>query len=232
MNDNKIALIFISFMILFYSIFNGIPFGNYIAKVKIENYVKQVYGAQGEVQIPQYNLKSSSYITKLSPTDSEISYKLFNNTIFDERVSEDYNEQFQKDFINLSKSYNDNIELPLADIYTEILANGNYSKNIFKLKTSQMLYILGIINRDKISRNDSQKAPSKTTKEILNKLGNNYNITSLQVIYTDLNGCYEIVVKGKKPISEKELQKNTSKKDSVGEVERELIRELNKPKKN
>ncbi|MDF2557874.1 MAG: hypothetical protein K0R71_1702 [Bacillales bacterium] len=232
MNVNRVkvitALIFISCTILVYSIFNGIPFGNYIAKTKIENYVEQVYGITEDVQKPQYNFKSSSYLTNLSQIKNEISYDLLHNTIYDERVAEEYGNKFQKEYTDLKKSYNANIELPPAHIYTVILANGKYSNNIYKLKSSQMLYIIGIINRDKITYKDSQKAPSKITKEILNKLSNNFNVTSLQVRYTDLNGSYEIIVKRKKTISEEELQKNTLKMDEIGEEDKVLIRELNK----
>jgi len=60
-------------MIFVYSVFNGIPFGNYIAKAKITDYVKQVYGITDGRQMPQYNSKDSYYIANIQQESNKIS---------------------------------------------------------------------------------------------------------------------------------------------------------------
>lgn len=213
-------------LIFLYSLFNGIPLGNYIAKAKVADYVEQVYGINESVPKPQFNLKVSSYEVYLPKLGNEISYDLSNNLIFDEKLINDINSHFQIDYNKLKNSYVGNIELPHANVFSFVLANGEYSKNI---SLHQKIYLLGIINREKIAPDDSIKMPAKVTKEIIDSLGERYNITSLQVSYTDLNGHYEIILDDNNSISVETLRKNTSKTERIGEVERELIRELNQP---
>lgn len=221
-----ITIIFSFFLILIYSLFNGIPFGSYIAKAKITDYVEQVYGLDEGVPKPQFNYKESSYDVNLPQLGNEFSYDLSSNQIYDEKLIDEINSQFQIDYDELRNSYLDNIELPNAFLFSTVLANGEYSKNI---QLHQKIYLLGMINREKVAPEDSIKFPAKITKEIIVGLGERYNITSLQVIYTDLNGQYEIVLDDNKTVSVEALRKNTSKMDQVGEEDRELIRKLNKP---
>lgn len=112
------------------------------------------------------------------------------------------NSQFQIDYNTLKNSYVSDIELPSAYLYSSILANGHYSENI---SYYQKMYLLGIINREKIAPEDSMKMPAKVTKEIIDRLDERYNITELQVIYTDLNGVYEMIIDGKNSISVEKL---------------------------
>ncbi|PFA69761.1 hypothetical protein CN378_03055 [Bacillus sp. AFS015802] len=222
---NMLMLLIFSFLIiLIYSIFKGIPFGSYIAKAKITDYVEQVYGFNESVPKPPFNIEDSSYEVYLPQLGSRFSYDLLHNLIVDEKLANEVNDEFQDDYNTIKDSYRDNIELPDAFLFSSVLANGEYSKNI---PVYQKIYLLGIINRKKISSEESSKMPATLTKEIIEGLGENYNITSLQVIYTDLNGQYEITLDNKKPISIKTLSKNTSKMDQIGEEDIELIRELN-----
>ncbi|WP_098439428.1 hypothetical protein [Bacillus sp. es.034] len=219
-----LVLIFTFLLISIYSFFNGIPFGSYIAKAKITDYVKQVYGFNESVPKPQFNLKNSSYEVHLPQLGNQFSYDLSNNLITDEKLGTEINDTFQGDYNKLKNSYSENIELPTAFLFSSVLANGEYSKN---MSLYQKIYLLRIINRETISSEDSSKMPAILTNEVIDRLGENYNITSLQVIYTDLNGQYEITLDGKKPISVKTLEKNTSKMNQIGEEDKELIRELN-----
>lgn len=226
-----VSTLLLAFIVIFvYSIFKGVPFGNYIAKAKITNYVSQVYGINRKLKMPQYNLKNSYYLVDISDGSYkfEISYDLLNNMIRDEKVNSSYNSLFQEKYQELSKSYDGNIKLPIADSYTLISANGNYSKDIFELTCFQMVYILGIVNSDKISPDESIKMPAKVIKNLLDRLSDQFNVTSLQVIYTDLNGCFQVIVSGKNKLTLEKMQKNTSKMDDIGEVEEKLILELNK----
>lgn len=216
--------IFTFLLISIYSFFNGIPFGSYIAKAKITDYVKQVYGFNESVPKPQFNLKNSSYEVHLPQLGNHFSYDLSSNLITDEKLVAEINDTFQGHYNKLINSYSGNIEWPPGFLFSSVLANGEYSKN---MSLYQKMYLLGIINRKKITSEDSSKMPSILTKEIIDRLGESYNITSLQVIYTDLNGQYEITLDGKKSISVETLKKKTSKMEQVGEEDKELIRELN-----
>ncbi|WP_226673506.1 hypothetical protein [Rossellomorea aquimaris] len=228
---NKKRMILITMILIFsflllslYSFFNGIPFGRYIAKAKINDYVEQVYSLKEGIPKPQFNFKNSTYDVYLPQLESQFSYDLSHNLIIDEKLVEEKNNDFQGDYSRLKHSYGETIELPDAYLFSSVSADGEYSKNI---PMYQKIYLLGIINREEIDSEESSNMPAKLTKEIIEGLGEHYNITSLQVIYTDLNGQYEITLDSKKPISIKTLSKNTSKMDQIGEVNKELIRELN-----
>ncbi|HEY8890348.1 MAG TPA: hypothetical protein VIM70_08840 [Clostridium sp.] len=224
-----LPLLFIASIVIFvYSIFNGIPFGNYIAKSKIKNYVKQVYVIT-EVSTPKYNFLNGTYSANIQKNSNfEITYNLKNNTLYDVRVANEYQKQLDKEYYELQKSYRGNIKLPFSVyVYNVILANGKYSRDFYKLTCFQKMNF-SIVNRQKISPADSIKIPAIVTKTVLEKLGNRFNITSLQVGYIDLNGYLEIIVDGKDVLTVKQMQKHTSKLDKIGEKDKELIRKLNK----
>lgn len=224
-----LVIISASVVIFGYSIFNGIPFGKYIAKAKIENYVKQVYNIT-DVSIPKYNIENSDYYAIIQKNSNfEITYNLRNNTIDDERVQNAYSKQIVKEYDNLKKSYNVKIRLPFTvEIYTTIIANGNYSRNFLKIPCYQKINFMELANYQKISSANSIKMPAVITKDVLNKLSNVFNITSTQVRYTDLNGVYEINVIGKDKLTVDEMQKHTTKMARISERDRKLIHELNK----
>ncbi|MBU3176847.1 hypothetical protein KPL47_10740 [Clostridium estertheticum] len=213
-NIITIILVIISaFVVIFgYSIFNGIPFGKYIAKAKIENYVKQVYNIT-DVSMPKYNIENSDYYAIIQKNSNfEITYNLRNNTIDDERVQNAYSKQLVKEYDKLKKSYNVKIRLPFTvEIYTTIIANGNYSRNFLKIPCYQKMDFMELANYQKISSANSIKIPAVITKDVLNKLSNVFKITSIQVRYTDLNGVYEINVTGKDKLTVDEMQKHTTK---------------------
>ncbi|MBU3171481.1 YfjL-like protein [Clostridium estertheticum] len=232
-NIITIILVIISaFVVIFgYSIFNGIPFGKYIAKAKIENYMKQVYNIT-DVSMPKYNIENSDYYAIIQKNSNfEITYNLRNNTIDDERVQNAYSKQLVKEYDKLKKSYNVKIRLPFTvEIYTTIIANGNYSRNFLKIPCYQKMDFMELANYQKISSANSIKIPAVITKDVLNKLSNVFKITSTQVRYTDLNGVYEINVTGKDKLTVDEMQKHTTKmaRTSESERDRKLIHELNK----
>ncbi|MGH4052541.1 MAG: hypothetical protein ACREVX_14630 [Clostridium sp.] len=218
-------------VVFVYSIVKGVPFGNYIAQAKISNYARQVYGITTKLKMPQYNVVNSNYVANILQQENvefEITYDLSSNKIYDERVNTAYNGLFQEEYQEILKLYDGNVELPLTNISTSILANGKYSKDIYDLTCFQIFYITGIVNREKISPEESSKMPAKITRDVLDKLSNKFNVTSLQIIYTDLNGTFETIVKGKDKLTVEKMQKNTAKLDKLGEVEKKLILELNK----
>lgn len=227
-----LAALFLIFIILvLYSFINGIPFGGYIAKAKLSAYAEQVYGITGDIQMPRYNLKDSYYTTSIQHENNEIriSYNLMNNTIYDAVVADTYRSLFERDYKKMLEAYTVNIELPAyADIYTEIIANGKYSNDIYQLTCIHKMYLLGIINRGKPSPEDSLELPAKITMDIINRLSSSIDITSVQIFYTDLNGPLEIVANGKAELNVRKLRKHTSKPDRIAETTKELLKELDK----
>ncbi|MCA1057530.1 hypothetical protein LCL96_01190 [Rossellomorea aquimaris] len=221
----SMILIFSILLLSIYSIFKGIPFGSYIAKAKITEYVEQVYRFNEGIPKPQFTIVNSTYDVFLPELGSRFSYDLSHNLIIDEKLVNEMDNEFQGDYNKFKHSFGDSIELPDASLFSSVLANGKYSKEI---TLYQKMYLLGMINREKIDPEDSSKMPAKLTKDIIDRLGENYNITSLQVLYTDLNGQYEITLDDKKSISMKTLGKNTSKMEQIGEEDKALILELNK----
>ena len=181
------SLIFSFLIILIYSLFNGIPFGRYIAKAKITDYVEQVYSLNEGIPKPQFNFKNSTYDVYLPQLERQFSYDLSRNLIIDRKLVDEMNNEFQVDYNKLKHSYGDTIELPDAYLFSSVLADGEYSK---KISLYQRIYLLGIINRGKIDSEESSDMPAKLTKRIIEGRGENYNITCLQVIYTEINGQY------------------------------------------
>lgn len=90
------------------------------------------------------------------------------------------------------------------------------------------MYLLDIVNRQKISPEDSVKMPAIVTKDVIDRLSNRFNITSLQIIYTDLNGPLEIIIDGKDMLTVEKMQKHTYKPDKISENTKKLVQELNK----
>lgn len=154
-------------MIFLYSIFNGIPFRNYIAKSKIENYVKQVYVIT-EVSTQKYNFLNGTYHATIQKNSNfEITYNLKNNTLYDVRVANEYQKQLDKEYYELQKSYRGDIKLPFSVyVYNVILANGKYSRDFYKLTCFQKMNF-SIVNRQKISPADSIKIPDIVTVFVL-----------------------------------------------------------------
>ena len=208
-----LPLLFLAFILIVgYSILNGIPFGKYIAKAKIKNYVKQVYLID-EVSLPKYNIEQGTYYATIQNNSKfEIIYDLSKNIISDERVQRAYKTQLDKEFFEMRGSYSGNIKLSFTTFGSKsVVANGNYSRDFNKLTCNEMMDF-SIVNRQKIPPGDITKMPAIVTKGVLDKLSSPFSITSLRVIYTDSNGTFDIYINGRDKLTRDEIQKHTIKR--------------------
>lgn len=110
-----------------------------------------------------------------------------------------------------------------------MIAEGKYDTDFGKLPIHQKMYLLGFKNSDKtISENDSKQMAGNLAKQLLDILGDRYNFKSIQVIYIDKFGGYEIVIDNK-TLTLDELLSHTKKlnNNDIGEEERTFIESLN-----
>lgn len=228
------ALIIAAFIVTLsvYSLFKGIPFGGIIAEHQVERYVTAVYG---ETQInakAYYNFKSNSYTLEIAGTDGHLTetyrYDPYRNLIFDEALNETIGTRFDSDYLKAVAQFDEPLEFPKAIIYTSVRGTGNYTADTDKLPVVQKLYVLGIVNSNvDIATEESVEKPAEITRTIIDSLGEGYNITSVQVIYTDINGVYEIT--SDSSTAEKLLDSLKSKTHSIeriGEEEAKIIQAL------
>lgn len=226
-----IIVMILCFIGLFiYSLFNGPPFGGILAKSKILNYASAMYGNVQVVRKVKYNFKDQCYHAKVSgennQTIKEIKYNLFENMLVDEFLTERISTQFNSDFSVDKEFFGDTIEIPKGHIFTAIDATNKYTGRIDDLNLTQRLYITGIINSDvSITAEESIKKPAEITRKIIDELGNKYNITGVQIIYTDVNGVFEIVEENSNMLYS-DLEKKTSKMEEIGEEEKLFIESL------
>lgn len=229
-----ILFMIICFFILFvYSLFNGPPFGGILAENKILNYASAMYGSTQVSTKAIYNFKDGYYHAEVSDEKGqnikEIKFKLSENVLFDDIIQERVSIQFESDFSVIKESFPNTIQIPTQGfIYTVIYATGQYSVRIEELSLRNRLYILGIVNSDvNITESESMEKPAEITRKILDKLGGKYNITAVQIIYTDINGVFKI----EERYSDfdklcNNLEKDTYKSTRIGEKDSQIIESL------
>lgn len=160
--------------------------GNIIAEKKLTQYSSTVNSTTNKVETRYdwYNIKYQS----INDDKSNFSYKLQNNSIYDETINTKSNLLAQKEYTAIKGHFSENLNFPSnITVWTE-LSGDDYSIK------SQRLYLLGIYNLENISKEDSLKMPSTIAKEFINLMGEDYNFTSIQLIYYDKNGGYTIEI--------------------------------------
>lgn len=182
-----IAIISIGLTIcLFYSIGYVPIIGNIIAEIKLNEYSNTL-----EENIQKIDTKYDWYNNEyLSISDNRyiLSYKLQNNTIYDETVANQVNLAAKKQYSTIKKEFSQNLSFPSGIwVWTE------FDANEYSIKC-QRLYLTGIYNIESISEEESEKMPATIAKEFINLMGENYNFTGIQLIYLDKNGGYTIEI--------------------------------------
>ncbi len=188
----SILILVIIAIVYILCVFIGPPFGKMIARHKVYDYEKSVYGTTQPIDEIVYNLVTSNYIVKFKNKNFKLRYDPYKNMLTDELFQDKVIKKLSSDYREVIEFFPNTIEFPKSHIFTRIIANGEYD-DIDNLKVSQKLYLLGIVNRDaNISIEESMRKPAEITTEVIRGLGNNYNITGVQVIYIDINGVFEI----------------------------------------
>lgn len=86
-------------------------------------------------------------------------------------------------------------------------------------KKSYGLY-MGVRNTEKITAEESPERAAETAAYIMEDLWPDYSFTSVQFIYYDINGVYEVNCRDKKGLTLEKMLENVSKKpaDMQGEL--------------
>lgn len=173
-------------MLLLYKV-GYIPFvGKIIAKHKIENYAKARLGKTDAITV-EYDWYNGIYYCS-SCSRPALRYQLRNNTIFDGEINDVINLNIRNIYNEITDEFPSNIFFPeYIDVWTTINAD-DYDV------LAQRLYLLEVYNSGNLSKDESQRMPAKIGLEFISYLGNDYNITGIQLIYADRNGMYEIAI--------------------------------------
>ena len=185
------ALIFLSLAIaiLFLSkILGYLPFiGKTKAKNKLTAYV-QAQEYKGNRLDVQYDWYNSRYTSRLND-DTLLSYRLQNNTIHDESTNGLLNEELKEAYGDIIKQFPRNLIFPKSVFLWSTVNADNY---VIK---AERLYLLGILNIADLPSSESHKMPANIAIDFIERMGDKYNITGIQLIYEDKNGMYDIEIR-------------------------------------
>lgn len=182
--------------------------GNVIAEKKLSNYITIQNG-----NVQKVATKYDWYNAKYRSSTGDLSYRLQNNTIFDEKVSREVNSLVSKQYSKIKGEFSENLSfLSEIDVWTELNADD------YSLK-SQRLYLLGVYNTEDISEEESKKMCASIADKFINLMGEDYNFTGIQIIYYDKNGAYESAISsnGFKKLEYDEILSKTKKVNRLPE---------------
>lgn len=179
-----IAVIIIGFVICLFNRIGYVPIiGNMIAEKKLSEYSSVVKESAQKVEA-EYDW----YNNKYQSISGNLSYRLQEDTIYDEAVAKQMNSAAKEQYSRIKEEFSENLKFPSGiSVWTELNADD------YSIKC-QRLYILGIYNVESISEEESQKMPATIAQEFINLMGENYNFTGIQLIYFDKNGGYTIEI--------------------------------------
>lgn len=193
--------------------------GRFIANERIEQYQSEVYNLNDIVNTT-YSPSSGKYESMDDANNMYlISYNLRGNSIWDEHQIDLWNEQLAIDFENARKQMSEGLSLGSPFILGNIDGN-DYSHKIQRLNFQ-------IYNEERIPAGESRKRAAEIAMKTIDLLGENYNITLVQIGYLDRNGGYTIkMLNNKRSLSYDLLLGNTKRLDDLGENEKKWISEL------
>ena len=120
---------------------------------------------------------------------SRLTYRLPYNSIFDERTLDEINDKANRQYQLIKSSFPANLTLPESiDLSSEINADDYTQK-------SQMLYLSGISNTEKLTEAQSLEMPAKIVRQFIELMGDEYSFTGIQFGYYDKNGVYELIIR-------------------------------------
>ena len=223
------VFLILGFIFIIINIFTGNPVSKIIAKNKIQRYVNDVYFTDSIVNKTYYSFLNGEYFSevKIGNKTLTLSINFTLNQITDENVINYFQNKFNDDYFMVCESFGDAyLEFPeWIYIYTSVVADDNYSSDFEKLHIQQKLYLLGVKNFDRtITETNSKQKAARISIQFLNELSDEYNFRSIQTLYIDKFGVYEIIIDNKE-LTIDELLQNTKKRDSsnIGEEEKAFI---------
>jgi hypothetical protein len=214
-----IGIIFLNF---------GNPIRLLICKYKLEKYSKAVYGENAKLyELPKYNLKDGEYHCKLVRKDngvlSELTYISPKGDIRDSNFTVDTD--LKNKITSIKNQLGKDIYLPHPDMFYVIDGKQDFSKQ--PLKRIDKLYLLGITNIDvELTPEQSKERFFQIIASIYKSLGDEYNFTSSQLIYVDINGVLETNISSNESKMSYHKIKSKIKQNTAAELESKLINQL------
>ncbi len=192
-------------MLLSFSVFgiNYLPiFGKFIATAYAEKYVMAQYGE--ELKYPcRYDLYNGHYTGEMAE-GSSIVYSIRSNTLTDYRLSGKVQRRAVRDY-ELYEGLPSNIQKSGSPHISVSFKANDWEKKSYGL-------YMGVRNTEKITAEESPERAAETAAYIMEDLWPDYNFTSVQFIYYDINGVYEVNCRDKKGIILEKMLENVSKK--------------------
>ncbi len=209
----------------------GSPWGWLVAKYKLDKYSKAVYGDEIKQRgVLTYNLKDNSYwydlIIKGNNAAVTIKYNPYRRDISDSLLYlEKLDEKLKEKVKAMDNVLGKDINLPPATAYFAIDADQDFSNQ--PLKRKDKLYLLGITNTDvDLTPEQSEEKMLEIISAVYKNLGDEYNFTSSQIIYTDINGTKETDISAGDSMLPYEQIKQKINDIAGGEVQDQFIKQL------
>lgn len=224
-----IVMLILNFVIGILFLDNSSLVGVIISKYKLDKYSKAVYGEEVFSNgLPRYNLKDGVYeYTLVTPNNefvSGLSYEVSKDKLKDSSFIVEFDILSEIEIID--NELGEDIYLPRPDIFYWIDGNQDFSKK--PLKRIDKLYLLGIRNTNvELTAEQSREELFAIISYIYKRLGNKYNFTSSQIIYTDINGTLETNISAKESLMPYEKIKSRIKSvKQEAELDMKFINQL------
>ncbi|HKM39488.1 MAG TPA: hypothetical protein VJ036_04380 [bacterium] len=182
------------------------PFlGKIIAKNKLTAYAQIQGWDRDQVQV-QYDWYNGSYVGSFG--DRQLSYKLQNNAIYDEEANTRENAALEELYAPIRDQFPNTVTFPEHAFLWSMVNADDYTSR------AQRLYLLGVYNTAAMTADESTKMPAAIAMEFIVGMGDNFNITGIQLIYADRNGMYDIEIRGDtfQPLEYEQLLAATKKR--------------------
>lgn len=209
---DKIILIVLTVLILLVGIFlfSGMGYIPLIGRVKAENKLSayvQKQGYRADRLYVKYDWYNNVYVCRLDDK-TLLSYRLQNNSIHDEKINKQVNEQLQQSHQDIVSQFPTNLIFPESIFLWSTVKADNYTEK------AERLYLLGVFNTADLPVSESEKMPAAIATDFIARMGDEYNITGIQLIYADRNGMYDIEIRADsfRPLEEGQLLVATKKR--------------------
>ena len=171
-------------------LFGYIPvIGYIIANSKLTNYVGSFVSAKYS-----FFPYGDGYYAMLN-NGTAVKYDLRQNIIFDSELSNVYQQKADLRFDEVRATLYTGGVFP-EKIYVGTWVDADDHSEIF-----HRIDLLSVFNDELLDESESFHMPSKIAQDLIKAMGSDYNFRSVHVIYGDLNGMYECIVKFNKDIS-------------------------------
>jgi len=174
--------------------------GSYLAAKEMSKY------KQEPAIRTRYDIMNFQYISNFAD-GSELELRPHYKRIIDNNLSEKIDKGFREIYPELVKEFSENLAFPSGSF---IITSVDISDNDLLF---HLVYLLGVENKEEITKEESIKMPARIAMQFVEKMGKDFNVTGIQMLYSDQNGSYEIWISHytSEPISYDKLFANTRK---------------------